>query len=201
VTQLHDVGNVPAFVQAAVQRWRTGSAVRLEHGEHGELVAEGIVALYELARSYEHHRHGYEQPGSFAGFAARFLPGRLTTAWHRLHPEHVYGTGPDGRRAWRYLSPALSLEALAEHRPDTLALARPITAGRMPARETETLWCEAGGHEWTRQRLQGRKPATCHECRSLRRPAPGQLRARARLPAQSVSGSPEGPHGRTIRGS
>jgi hypothetical protein len=127
VTGLFDIASVPAFVHATVQRWGAISDVRLAPGERDELVSEAVVALYELAARYEHHRPGYPQPGSFARYAARFLPGKLTTAWHRLHPEHVY-VNRGGRREWRYLSPALSLDALAERSPALLASARPIVA-------------------------------------------------------------------------
>jgi hypothetical protein len=128
VTSLHDIESVQGFVRATVHSWRTGSDVRLAPGEYAELVCEGIVALYELAARYEHHRPGYEHPGSFAGFAAQLLPRRLTNAWHRMHPEHHRATRPDGTREWRYAPPTLSLDDLAERRPWALASARPIVA-------------------------------------------------------------------------
>jgi hypothetical protein len=127
MTSLHDIENVQAFVGATVRRWRAASSISLPPGEHSELVAEGVVAVYELARRYEHHRPGYGQPGSFAGLVAQLLPRRLTNAWHRMHPEHQRIT-QDGRRVWRYLPPTLSLDALADERPHMLASARPISA-------------------------------------------------------------------------
>lgn len=131
MTGLHDIESVQGFVRAAVQSWRAGSDVRLAPGEYIELVSEGVVALYELASRYEHHRPGYERPGSFAGLAAQLLPRRLTNAWHRMHPEHHRATRPDGTREWRYGTPALSLDALAEDWPQALALAQRIVAPPM----------------------------------------------------------------------
>jgi len=129
---LHDVDDVRAFVAATVTRWRARSSIALAPGEHEELVAEGIVALYVLAKGYERHRPGYERAGSFAGYAARFLPRRLTTAWHRLRG-HTYGTR-DGKRAWVFHEPPMSLEQLRD-RPRVLATARPVVApSRMPRR-------------------------------------------------------------------
>jgi hypothetical protein len=134
MTRLHDVDCVPAFVQATVRRWRAGSGVRLAPGEHDELVSEAVVALYELAARYDHHRPGYEGPGSFAGFAAQLLPRRLTTIWHRMHPEHHRATLPDGTREWHYGHPPLSLDALAENSPALLGSARRIVAPPTPRR-------------------------------------------------------------------
>ncbi len=103
---LHDIRDVNMFVRGSLDK----APVRLEPEEFEELVAEGLVILYELAARYEPHREGYEREGSFAGYAAIYLPKRLTDAWHRSHPEHRYITLPDGKRAWRYLKQTVSLD-------------------------------------------------------------------------------------------
>lgn len=55
-----------------------------------ELTEEGVVILYEMAAVYEHHRPGYSAPGSFAGYASKYLPMRLGDALPRLrHSEHI----------------------------------------------------------------------------------------------------------------
>ncbi len=103
---LHDIRDVNMFVRNALDK----APIRLETQEFEELVGEGLVILYELAAKYEPHREGYARAGSFAGYAAMFLPKRMTDAWHRSHPEHRYITLPDGKRAWRYLKQTVSLD-------------------------------------------------------------------------------------------
>ena len=103
---LHDIRDVNMFVRNALDK----APVRLEAEEFEELVAEGLVILYELAGKYEPHRPGYARAGSFAGYAAIYLPKRMTDAWHRSHPEHRYITLPDGKRAWQYLKQTVSLD-------------------------------------------------------------------------------------------
>jgi len=103
---LHDIRDVNMFVRNALDK----APVTLDPQEFEELAAEGLVILYWLARKYEPHREGYEKAGSFAGYAAIYLPKRMTDAWHRSHPEHRYITLPDGKRAWQYLKSTVSLD-------------------------------------------------------------------------------------------
>ncbi len=103
---LHDIRDVNMFVRNALDK----APVTLDTQEFEELVAEGLVILYELAGKYEPHREGYAQSGSFAGYAAIYLPKRMADAWHRSHPEHRYITLPDGKRAWQYLKQTVSLD-------------------------------------------------------------------------------------------
>jgi hypothetical protein len=104
---LHDITNVEAFVHATLD----DSRIRFGQEEREELVLEGFAILYDLAASYKPHIEGYAQPGRFSGYAARYLPRRLGEAWHKLHPDHVYRTKPEGGREWIFLRPAISLDA------------------------------------------------------------------------------------------
>lgn len=103
---LFDIRDVDMFVRNMLDK----APVSLEPEAFEELVAEGLTILYDLAWKYEPHRAGYEHEGSFAGFAAVFLSYRLTDAWHRLHPNHVYVSLPDGTRRWEYLPTAGSFD-------------------------------------------------------------------------------------------
>jgi len=116
-TALHDIEDVEAFVNATINAWLRKSGVRLDVEDRAELVSEGLLILSQLADHYEPHREGYEQAGRFSGFAAQFLPRRLTDAWHRLNPHHEYKTQPDGSRRWRYNQPAVSLDAMLDESP------------------------------------------------------------------------------------
>ena len=103
---LHDIADVHAFVGANVHR----SGVILRDDERDDLIAEGITILLELSRRYEPHRVGYEKAGSFAGYAAKFLPGRMRDAYHAMHPEHIARRDADGRRVYEYGERPMSLQ-------------------------------------------------------------------------------------------
>lgn len=106
---LHDIRDVNMFVRNALDK----APVTLDAQEFEELVAEGLVILYELAEEYEPHRAGYERAGSFAGYASAFLSHRVADAWHRSHAEHRYITVTEDdtqRRAWQYLKATVSLD-------------------------------------------------------------------------------------------
>lgn len=113
--RVHDIEDAEGFVAATIER----SGIRPAPAEHEELLAEGLAILFELASRFEPQREGYERPGRFSGFAAQFLPRKLGDAWHKLHPEHRYVTGEDGKRRWVYFEAPVSLDAaLAGPDPD-----------------------------------------------------------------------------------
>lgn len=103
---IHDIRDAEGYVAACMQR----SRILFQPGEREELLAEGLVILYELADRYEPHRAGYRQPGRFSGYAAAYLPRRLEDAWHRLNPQHQARRNGDGRRVWDYGSTPMSLQ-------------------------------------------------------------------------------------------
>lgn len=77
MTSLHDVDDVYVFARKMV------GVVRHHIAEHAltpdqwdEMQDEMVTILYELAARYDHHRPGYKQPGSFAGYAAKYAPKR-----------------------------------------------------------------------------------------------------------------------------
>lgn len=113
--QLHDIDDVEGFVCGTIER----SEVRLTTSEHEELVSEGVIILYDLARRFEPRRHGYAEEGRFSGFAAQFLPRRLGDVWHASNPNHRRLTRPDGSRVWHYDAPPVSLDA--EDAPEVIA--------------------------------------------------------------------------------
>lgn len=106
--RVHDIEDAEGFVAATIER----SGIRPAPTEHEELIAEGLAILYELAAKFEPQREGYDTPGRFSGFAAQFLPRKLGDAWHKLHPEHRYVTGEDGKRHWVYFEAPASLDAV-----------------------------------------------------------------------------------------
>lgn len=107
---LHDVDDVEAFVQATLN----ASGIQFPEDEREELVAEGLAIMVKLAKAYQPRRGDHQQDGRFSGYAAMYLPRRLSDAWHRLHPEHLYVTDTGtGKRRWEYLALPVSLDALA----------------------------------------------------------------------------------------
>lgn len=116
-TALHDIDDIEGFVNATINSWLRTSGIQLGLEERTELVGEGLLILAQLSDRYEPHREGYEQEGRFSGFAAQFLPRRLTDAWHRLNPHHEFATQPDGSRKWRYNPQAVSLDAMLDENP------------------------------------------------------------------------------------
>lgn len=79
---LHDIEDVERFVRAAVHR-RPGK--RLDSELEAELVREGIVAMLKLGQQYEPGFGGRDPSKSrFSGYAAKYLPGKLDDALHRL---------------------------------------------------------------------------------------------------------------------
>lgn len=116
---LHDIRDVEAFVGSTLGR----AGIRPDDPiEREDLIADGILIVSELAERYEPHRDGYARAGSFAGYCAKFLPGRMRDAWHSRHPEHSYVTRDDGRREWSYGESAISLDGLREQNPDGVEL-------------------------------------------------------------------------------
>jgi hypothetical protein len=95
---LHDVHDAQAFVAANIHR---SGVILHDRDEREELLAEGLAILCELAGRFEPHREGYAQAGSFAGYASKYLPGRMRDAYHALHPEYL-PTRTDGRRTYDY---------------------------------------------------------------------------------------------------
>lgn len=104
---LHDIKDAESFVAANIAR--SGVIVRDRH-EREDLLSEGITILLELAARYEPHRAGYAKAGSFAGYAAKYLPGRMRDAYHALHPEHIARRDADGRRVYEYGERPMSLQ-------------------------------------------------------------------------------------------
>jgi hypothetical protein len=109
---LHDVADIEAFVHATLN----DSGIEFATSERDELVAEGLAIMCDLSGRFEPHRAGYEQAGRFSGFAAFYLPKKLAVAWHRLHPEHRYGTDEDGKRCWQYFNTEVSIDGLRGER-------------------------------------------------------------------------------------
>lgn len=116
---LHDVKDIEGFVRATITKGR----LRLTPEERDELTGEGLRIMCKLAQDYEPGRNGLDAASSkFSGYAAKYLPGKLSDAWHRLQGHRV-ATKPDGSRAWQYDPPVTSL-SLLEERPgglDTVA--------------------------------------------------------------------------------
>lgn len=113
---MYDIDDAEAFVRATIRR----SKIIVGRDEFEELLAEGLCILCEMAERYQPRMEGYEKDGTFAGYAARFLPKKLGEAWHKLHPEHVLRTCPDGSRRYEYLEPAGSLNQAIERDPSVL---------------------------------------------------------------------------------
>ncbi len=107
---LHDVEDAWAFVQATINR---GNA-RLTSDQRDELASEGVRALVKMAREYQPGRGGLDPATSrFSGYAAKFLPGKLSDALHRIMDDTL-STQPDGSRVWDVKPAQVSLDAMAQ---------------------------------------------------------------------------------------
>jgi hypothetical protein len=107
---LHDVEDVEGFVQATINKGR----LRLTPEQRDELAAEGLRIMCKLSNDYEPGKNGLDASASkFSGYAAKFLPGKLSDAWHRLQG-HRLASGPDGVRRWQYDDAPTSLSVIAE---------------------------------------------------------------------------------------
>jgi hypothetical protein len=104
---LHDIKDVESFVAANIHR---SKVIFHDRGEREQFLADGVAILFELADKYRSRLDGYAQDGSFAGYAARFLPGRMRDAFHALHPEHIARRDADGRRVYEYGERPMSLQ-------------------------------------------------------------------------------------------
>lgn len=136
VVALHDVKDAEGFVQATINRAR----LVLSPDEREELAAEGLAILCKLAGDWQPRREGYQQDGRFSGYAAMYLPRKLGDAWHRMHPEHLLRTQPDGGRRWQYGDRAVSLNAMtAEDGEDREQLLAGRDADETPAPTVERL--------------------------------------------------------------
>ncbi len=98
---VYDVEDVEGFVNDMVLIAKIRVA---DQHERDEIVGEGIVLLLHLARNFKPKMEGYEKPGKFSGYCAAYLPRKISTAWHKLHPEHLQETQKleDGRTVKRY---------------------------------------------------------------------------------------------------
>lgn len=120
---LHDVKDVEAFVNATITKGR----LRLTTDEREELVCEGLRIMSHLANVYQPGKNGLNASQSkFSGFAAKYLPGKLSDAWHRMEEHHRLVTLPTGERKWHYDEPPASLDAIAE--TDTVERVRSLRA-------------------------------------------------------------------------
>jgi hypothetical protein len=112
---LYNIEDCEAFVRHCMKKGR----VILDGDAYDELLAEGLVLLYEMAGKYQPHRdpswHGAstERTKGFYGYALFLLPRKLGDAWHRMNPHHVQRTVEGGRRVYEYHRPAKSLDELA----------------------------------------------------------------------------------------
>lgn len=121
-TGLDDIRDCEAFVRSQLPR------VILTPDLREELIAEGLRILVELHARYEPGRGGQDATeSSFSGYAAKYLPGKLRDAWHRLEGTHHLVTNGDGRE-WRYDEKPRSLDRMNEIDPDSADRHRALQA-------------------------------------------------------------------------
>jgi hypothetical protein len=125
---LHDIKDAESFVAANIAR---SKVILRDRHEREELLAEGLAILWGLAERYKPHMAGYAKGGSFAGYAAAYLPGRMRDAYHALHPEHVACRDADGKRTYAYGERPMSLqhEDMPQLQATALAYVMPALVG------------------------------------------------------------------------
>jgi hypothetical protein len=148
-----DIEDPSAFVHGTINKWCRPTSERgpiiLSLDEREELHAEGMAILCKLARDFRPHMDGYDQEGWFSGYAAMFLPRKLGDAWHRMHADHLLVTDPEtGKRRWRYLEKAVSLDALTGEDPDR----QPLLASRSDETDLRSQVGRALDERWQRRR-------------------------------------------------
>lgn len=185
---LYDIQDAEGFVAASIQR----SRIILHNAQEREdLIAEGLAILCELADRYQPRRDGYARAGSFAGYAAAYLPKRMQDAYRAARP-HTATTTQDGRRTIEYLAAPVSLhhedlpqfsatvtlgpvpeDQLPNHSPDVIvlhdlpaglatAISRLPTWDRGPARRVVALADQDVGHDEIARRLGMRRGEVSH---------------------------------------
>lgn len=112
---LHDIRDAEGFVKATLKQ----SGIRFTREQHEHMVAEGLAELVKLADRFEPHRPGYEQPGRFSGYAAKYLRLRLDRSWHKYMGAKSQTDPETGKRSWDYPPvPAQITEATLERLGD-----------------------------------------------------------------------------------
>lgn len=114
---IHDINDAERFVRATI-----ADTLVLTPDQRDDLICEGLRILWTLSDRYQPGYGGRNPTGSrFSGYAAKYLPGKLSDAWHRLQG-HSLVVLPNGKRKWHYNDRPVSLEALMDATPgsDTL---------------------------------------------------------------------------------
>ncbi len=99
--RIYDVDDIEGFVNMCVEQ----SGLKIaDQNELDELVCEGIALLLHMARNFKPQMDGYDKPGRFSGYCVAFLPKKIFTAYHKLHPEHLQKTVvlENGKKVKRY---------------------------------------------------------------------------------------------------
>lgn len=109
--QVYDIRDAKNFVYTLLGWSRLAN---MEFHEREDLCAEGMLILLDLASKFKPHMDGYEQPGRFSGYAARFLPGKVRSAYYKMHPEHLQKTNAEGKRYYQHGEQPKSYEELIE---------------------------------------------------------------------------------------
>lgn len=115
-TSLRDIEDVEAFVIMCIKR----SGIRPEPREYEDLVATGMMMLWEMSLRYR------EPPGDkssastlagwcFSGYAIKYMPKKMKDAYHRSHEHHLHKTQADGRRRWEYTAMPESWDRLLDN--------------------------------------------------------------------------------------
>ena len=112
---VYDIEDAEAFVRSIVHRKVKIRA--MDPSEREELHAEGMLQLLRLAERFIPRKPGYDKDGSFAGYASIYLPKKITSAWHRMHPEHVQYV-IDGKKQYVYGEAPASLNERMEGKID-----------------------------------------------------------------------------------
>lgn len=104
--ELGDIKEAYGFVAKCIAK----SGIKVQGEEYDEMMCEGIVILCALHDRYDASKDTGPK-ASFAGYAWYLLPRKLKDAWHKLHPEHVMRTQPDGKRKYEYHQAPVSIDA------------------------------------------------------------------------------------------
>lgn len=88
-TALRDIADVHGFCAEHLRL----TGLTLSADEREELHAEALCLLYALEDRWDGRGH-------FSGYASRYLPSRIISAWRKLHREHSYRSDGQGGRQW-----------------------------------------------------------------------------------------------------
>lgn len=108
---IHDIRDAEGFAISCIIRAGLEPAVLRARGDFDDVLSMALVALWDLNRCYRDRLPGYEHDGCFSGYAARYLPARVRTAYLNSQA-NVSMISVDGKKRRVHFPASLPLSAV-----------------------------------------------------------------------------------------